>query len=393
MKTYLILYFSLFALLLFACKSTQKLTEEGNYDEAIERALDKLVGKKKKKAEVVLALENAFAKANGRDMNEINDLRKENRAANWEEIFDLANAVKKRQKSIEPLLPLVDDRGRRADFTFVKINGLLQESKGKAASYLYHSAKSSLAQARVGDKAAARIAYEQLERIERYLSPYKDRRKLMNEARGLGVSHILFKMENDAYALLSRDFERAILRMDVQDLNELWREFHTRPKSGLNYDYEIVMKLDNIDVSPESVKERSFQEEAEIEEGEQSLRDEDGNVVKDSTGNIVKVPVVKVVTANVIEVYQSKAAIVGGTLFFYNKAKQELLDTQPINAEALFENYASTYQGDRRALSRETKDRIGNRPLPFPSDEALLLDAADVLKPVIKEKIARTRFF
>ena len=349
--------------------------------------------RKKKKSDVVLSLENAFAKANGRDMNAIRSLRGENREANWEQIFDLANEVQKRQESIEPLLPLVDDRGRKADFTFVKINGLLQESKGKAAAYLYNAAKAKLAQARAGDKLAARNAYEELERIERYLSPYKDRQNLMNEARALGVSHILFKMENDGYAIMSRDFERAILGMDVQDMNELWREFHTRPKSGLTYYYEIVMKLDDIDVSPESVKERSFQEEAEIEEGEKSLRDANGNVVKDSTGNIVKVPVVKVVTADVIEVYQTKAAIVGGTLFFYDKRKQELIDQQPITAEAIFENYASTYQGDRRALSRDTKDRIGNRPLPFPSDEALLLDAADVLKPIIKEKIARTRFF
>ncbi|MEM9848596.1 MAG: hypothetical protein AAF847_11945, partial [Bacteroidota bacterium] len=347
----------LFALLIFACKSTQKLTEEGNYDEAIEKALDKLVGKKKKKADVVAALELAFAKANGRDLNEISNLRNENRSANWERIFDLANAVQQRQESITPLLPLVDDRGRKADFTFVKINKLLQESKNKAAAHLYKAAKSNLVQARSGNKVAARNAYADLDRIARYLSPYKDRQQLMNEARGLGVSHILFRMENDGYAIMSRDFERAILEMDVQDMNELWREFHTRPKTGLQYDYEIVMKLDDIDVSPESVKERSFREEAEIEDGEQSLRDADGNVVKDSTGNIIKVPVVRVVTADVIEAYQYKAAVVGGTLYFYDKNKQELMDTQAITAEAIFENYASTYQGDRRALSRDTKDR------------------------------------
>ena len=108
---------------------------------------------------------------------------------------------------------------------------------------------------------------------------------------------------------------------------------------------------------------------------------------------MIKVPVIKIVTADVIEVYQSKAAVVGGTLYFYDKRKRELMDTQPITAEAIFENYASTYQGDRRALSSDTKRRIGNRPQPFPPDEVLLLDAADVLKPIIKEKIVKMRFF
>ncbi|MEN0045617.1 MAG: hypothetical protein AAF806_01025 [Bacteroidota bacterium] len=389
-------YFSLFIislLFLSACKSTQKLTEEGNYDEAIEKALDKLIGKKKKKADVVASLENAFAKANGRDMNQITTLRGENRPENWERVFDLATDIQDRQASIEPLLPLVDDRGQRAEFKFVKINSLVQEAKGKASAYLYNFAQQELSKARVGDKVAARTAYEKLERIDKYLSNYKDRQSLMNEARTLGVSHVLFRMENDGYALLSRDFEREILSMDVQDLNELWREFHTKEKSGLQYDYEIVMKLDDIDVSPESERQREFREEKEIEEGEQSARDAEGNVLRDSTGNVIKVPVVKVVTADVIEVYQSKAAVVGGSLYFYDKRKQELMDTQPITAEAIFENYASTYQGDRRALSSDTRQRIGNRPQPFPPDEILLLDAADVLKPIIKEKITRMRFF
>lgn len=389
-------YFSLIiiGLLCFsACKSTQKLTEEGNYDEAIEKALDKLIGKKKKKADVVASLESAFAKANGRDMNQITTLRGENRPENWERIFDLAMAVQDRQRSIEPLLPLVDDRGQRAEFKFVKINSLVQEAKGKASAYLYNFGKQELEKARAGDKVAARTAFENLDRIDKYLSNYKDRQSLMNEARALGVSHILFRMENDGYALLSRDFEREILSMDVQDLNELWREFHTTEKAGLTYDYEIVMKLDDIDVSPESERQREFREEKEIEEGEQSARDADGNVLRDSTGNVIKVSVIKVITADVIEVYQSKAAVVGGNLYFYNKRKQELMDTQPIAAEAIFENYASTYQGDRRALSSDTRQRIGNRPQRFPSDAILLLDAADVLKPIIKEKIVKMRFF
>ncbi|MEL6944147.1 MAG: hypothetical protein AAFO82_15920, partial [Bacteroidota bacterium] len=323
----------------------------------------------------------------------ITSLKGENRPENWERVFDLASAIQDRQRSIEPLLPLVDDRGQRAEFKFVKINGLIQEAKGKAAAYLYNFGQEELQKARLGDKVAARTAFEKLDRIDKYLGNYKDRQNLMNEARALGVSHVLFKMENDGYALMTRDFERAILEMDVQDLNELWREFHTQEKADLNYDYEIVMKLDNIDVSPESERQREFREEKEIEEGEQSARDAEGNVLKDSTGNVIKVPVIKVVTADVIEVYQSKAAVVGGTLYFYDKRKRELMDTQPITAEAIFENYASTYQGDRRALSSDTKRRIGNRPQPFPPDEVLLLDAADVLKPIIKEKIVKMRFF
>jgi len=393
MKINNFLLISLVAIFLVNCKSTRKLTEIGNYDEAIKKSINKLAGKKKKKAETVATLELAFEKANSRDINEINTLKAANLPKNWERIFDLATAIQNRQTSVEPLLPLVDDRGKKASFKFLKINTLVQESKNKATNYLYDQGQQLLTKARRGDKTAARSAYENLDRIARYVSSYKDRLSLMSEARSLGVSHILFRMENKGFALLSRDFERAILEMDVQDMNELWREFHTRENRDIQYDYEIVMRLDDIDVSPESIREREFREEKEIEEGEKILRDQNGNVVKDSLGNVVKVPDVKIVSANIIEVYQSKSAIVGGSLYFFDKIRNELLDNQPIAAEVLFENYAATYQGDRRALSNESKNIIGNEPLPFPPDAAMLLDAADILKPIIKEKISETRFF
>ncbi|MEK7256629.1 MAG: hypothetical protein AAB316_17880, partial [Bacteroidota bacterium] len=57
----------------------------------------------------------------------------------------------------------------------------------------------------------------------------------------------------------------------------------------------------------------------------------------------------------------------------------------------IFENYAATFDGDKRALTEESKKKIGNRPLPFPTSESLVLQAADLMKPIIKEKIARSR--
>ncbi len=379
-------------LTLAACKSTKTLTEEGNYDEAIEQALRKLIGKKKKKAATVASLESAFAKANTADMRRLNDLKASGRDENWTRIYSIAKGIETRQTSIEPLLPLVDDKGYQAEFSFVRTQVILHEAKGKASNYLYTSAQSFLSKARVGDKAAAREAYEQLERIGQYYQNYKDSRSMLEEARGLGVSRILFRMENDANVIIPRDFEQEILRTDVQDLNELWREYYTRD-AGEKFDYEIVMKLQDIDVSPEAERIREYRDEKEVNDGEEALRDANGNVQKDTSGNIIKVPIKKIVTADVVETYQSKAAIVGGTLFFYDKKKRELLDTKPLSVEAIFENFSTRFRGDRRALSRESKDYLNNQLVPFPPDEVLLLDAADLLKPMIKEKIAYANFF
>ena len=56
--------------------------------------------------------------------------------------------------------------------------------------------------------------------------------------------------------------------------------------------------------------------------------------------------------------------------------------------EALFENYASkVLNGDKRALTKETKENLGNNPIPFPSNQLMLTDAARELKYKVKQII------
>jgi hypothetical protein len=74
----------------------------------------------------------------------------------------------------------------------------------------------------------------------------------------------------------------------------------------------------------------------------------------------------------------------------YDNRLRRIVDEDQLTAEAIFENYASTFRGDRRALSNDSRRRIGNRPIPFPSNEALILDAAAVLKPKLQERLANS---
>ena len=67
------------------------------------------------------------------------------------------------------------------------------------------------------------------------------------------------------------------------------------------------------------------------------------------------------------------------------------MKTIPANADAIFQNYAATFKGDREALTNETTQKIGNRPKPFPSTPDLLMLAADRLKPIVKQAIADQR--
>ncbi len=386
-----VLYVLAILLVLSACTRPEKLLERGNYEGAISASIHKLSGKKKKKVKHVKALEEAFQRATASDMREVKVLEKEDRAENWVEINRIHRRMKIRQEMIEPLLPLYANDGYKADFKFVKIEELELDSKKKAADHYYTEGKRYLSEAERGDKAAARMAFENFEDIQRYYNNYKDEAKLMKRAREIGTVYVLFKMENDSRTLLPKDFEREIKRISVRDLDSDWRTVHLNPEASFKYDYTVVMRLNSIEVSPDLVKEREYIDDKTIEEGWEYVLDAKGNVVKDTAGNDIKIPKKVLIKARVFESYQRKEAHVGGKLEFYDNIDKEIIHTEPLAVDALFENYAARYDGDKRALSEESKKKIGNQPRPFPSSEALVLQAADLLKPIVKQKIARSR--
>ena len=377
--------------ILVACGNPVKMLEKGQYDPAIYTSVKRLAGKKKKKARYVKTLEEAFEKATKKDMKEIEVLKREGREENWVEINRIVKRIKKRQRAIEPLLPLIDQHGYKASFKFVRIEDLEIEAKAKAADYYYNEGKRLLALAERGDKSAARDAYEMFQKLTYYYDRYKDEDELMQKALDLGTVYVLFDVKNHSNVLMPREFDRELRRVDLSDLQQKWRQVHSKPLQGIEYDYTVTLYITQIDVSPETVKEREYIDDKTIEEGWEYVLDENGNVRKDSAGNDIKIPKKVLIKARVFETYQHKAAVVSGTLEFTDNRLGDLIKSDLVTVEVNFENYAATFKGDERALSEESKKKLGNKPLPFPTDEMLILDAADKLKPIIKSKIRRAR--
>ncbi|MCB9331801.1 MAG: hypothetical protein H6574_12010 [Lewinellaceae bacterium] len=380
------------SLLLTACQTAQKFVESGDYDGAIAYCINKLRGKKNKKTELVRGLELAFIKAQARDLNTANALAASGRPENWERINSIHRQILARQNKIAPLLPLVSKEGYRANFEFVNISQLEAESRGKAAEYLYSRAEDLLLRADNGDRQAARDAYQLLRDLEsRYYKQYKNKDQLLQDALNLGTTHIQFEIENRSNKYLPRDFNDRILALNAADLNSQWRAFHFAPNSSMPVDYRVVFNIWQVDISPERVSERRYVDEKDIQDGWEYVLDERGNVKKDTAGNDIKKPRMICIRAEVLEIFQSKAARLTGTIEIYDAAQNNRIESRELGTEILFENYASTFQGDRRALSTDSRNRIGNSPQPFPQDERMLMQAADRLKPEIRDELRRSR--
>ena len=119
--------------------------------------------------------------------------------------------------------------------------------------------------------------------------------------------------------------------------------------------------------------------------------DSNGNVKRDSSGNDIKVPNMVNVSANVIETIQREQVNVAGSLDYIDLNSNQLMKTIPISTLFAFNHYAAVANGDKKALSEKVRELLKNRPVPFPSDKFMLLNAAHLLKKQAKTIIYQNR--
>ena len=376
----------------FSCTSIEKLVDSGQYDKAIYYATNKLSGAKVNKVEYVKGLETAFKKATEKDMTYIDKLKNEGNPESWETILSIYNIISDRQEQIRPLLPLTDENGKKANFLFVNTNDLEKEAKEQTINFLYSSAKDFLQEARSSkDRIPARKAYDALLRLKNYAGRFLDVPQLEREARELGTTKILVNVQNYSQAVFPAGLEDEILRLGFRDLDREWQKFDAYPERNREYDLGITLILSNVQVSPGAVSEKSFSEKKEIPDGFQYLLDEKGNVKKDTAGNDIKLPKNKVIEAQILEVFQSKSAGLSGRLEVMDLHTKGVRESRDINTVAIFENRAASFKGDERALTEDTKKRLGNRPAVFPTDAVLLLEAARKLRPLVISELRKIR--
>ena len=387
-NTFLLFLIGYFCLTVASCgPKVQELVDQGNYDETIRVAKKKLVGDRNKSPKFVAALETAFNKANAEDLARVRRLEGTG-APDWKRIHSIYRSIMNRAAEVKPLDPLVDKNGHYAQLNFVDVGPKMNAAAGNAAEQMYQEGERLLALGKQGDKAAAREAYETFEGIAYYRTGYKATSQLMREAEQLGMLYITVEMRNESGGYLPAGFERELFRINANEMEDRWRKFEVTKKPGRQYDYVARIIMRNIDVSPERSRERQYIDEREITDGTEYVLDANGNVAKDTLGNDITRPKQVIIRADVIEVLQTKIATVTAGFELYDIRNRRVVDQDNLTADASFENYASTFQGDRRALSSASRRNIGNRPVPFPTNEQLILDAADALKAVLTERIA-----
>jgi len=380
----ILLIFLFFSLIFEGCISSRKQIQRGNYDAAIYVSAKKLLRKPEKEKEII-NLDKAYKYAMQKDNERIVFLKKGGQPDIWEEVFSIYENMKNRQEKVR-ILP--QNVLTAIGYKFQDFDNEIIEARKKAADFLYTY---SIKLLQNNDKASARQAYDQLLRVKNYYASYKDVDTYLQKASQLGTTYILFTMKNNTGIPLPPSFETELQKISLYDLNSEWLRFETVKQDDRNYEYIILLNITLIDVSPEGLKETHYSEKKEIADGFKYVYDAHGNVMKDSLGNDIKTPKTKIINCDIIETQQHKAVTISGTLDFIDLNNSQVIKTDPISSQFFFDHLFAVAQGNWDALRPETKEKLNSRPLPFPNDFEMILNAGSIIKDISRKIISQNK--
>ncbi|SFA89527.1 hypothetical protein SAMN05660845_0849 [Flavobacterium swingsii] len=381
-------------LLIYSCgvKKTQSLLSDGDYDNAINRAVEALRTKKdaKGKQDYVYLLEEAFAKAKDRDLRNIDMLAKDANPANLEKIYNDYLQLNNRQERIRPLLPLqLLKEGRNAYFPFDNYSDQIINSKNALSKYLYDNAVKLL---KSNNKMDFRKSYDDLGYLESINPGYKDVTKLMNQAQQKGTDFVSVYTKNETNMVIPVRLQSDLLDFSTFGLNDKWTVYHSNKQKGISYDYGLIVNFRQINISPEQIKEKEFIKEKQIKDGVKALLNSQGNVVKDSLGHTIMVDNFKTIRVDIYEFRQFKSCQVTAKVDYIDFRTNQLIEAFPISSEFVFENIYSTYNGDKNACDDSYMPYFNKRAVAFPSNDQMVYDSGEDLKAKLKDIIVRNRF-
>ena len=390
MKKFLL--FTVLLSVLVSCsgrKQIEKALHSGNYNQAIQDALKKLENNKdkKRKQDYVMLLEDAYAKANERDLLNIKHLKKDGNPEHYKTIYDLYLNLNARQEAVEAVLPL-QINGRDIKIKLNDYTDAIVESREKVSDYMYDKGLDLLES---DDKYTIRQAYDVFKYIERINPNYEDTRSLLEEAHERGTEFVIVTIENQTNQIIPRRLEDDLLNFDTYGLNQFWIVYHANSNSQIDYDYAMQLQLKRINISPEELHEKQLLREKQIVDGWKYQLDDAGNVMKDSLGNDIKIDNIVNVRARYFEFNQFKSTQVIANVVYVDLKTNQVLDAFPIDSEFVFENRFATVRGDERALTNEDLNIVRNRRVPFPSNEQMVYDTGEDLKIKLKNIITSYR--
>lgn len=390
-----ILYLFLLTIVLSGCNSAKKAQQNmamGNFEQAIQIAINHLQRDQTRNRgqEQMLILEEAFEKLKFRDKKRIRFLEREKNQANIVEIYNTYQKLDQIQNQIRPLLPLYHEGlSRNINFDFVDYSSDILTSQDQLIEFYYTEANTLLSS---DEKFSARNAYENLQELEELRPNYKNTRQLINDALFMGTDFVFVDVQNQTNFVIPNQVQEALTNFNTFGLEDRWTQYHTTVEPNLDYDYELIIDFIDFVFSPDQLRERETPLKQEVVDGWKYKTDARGNFIRNDKGEKIKEDVLVEVEGVLLQSIQMKSVAVQARVIFQDVKANQKIKSFPLASEFVFENIYAQFQGDARVLNDAERMMLKNRPVPFPSNERMLIDASDDIKEKLKNIIKRNRF-
>ena len=217
---------------------------------------------------------------------------------------------------------------------------------------------------------------------------------MIYDAHQKGISRVIVQVSNQNPVKLPPQVEEDLISFDTQGLGSEWVEYHFKHLNNETvYDYEVLVKLLSILVSPDEVKDSDQIFTKKISDGFDYVLDANGNVMKDTAGNDIKIERFKEITCTLIETQQFKSVEIKGEVEITSLLEERLVQKEPFGASNTFEHSSARAVGDVGALTEEAFKKTQQEKIPFPTDVEMVMMCTETIKPAIRNAIYANRQF
>ena len=344
--------------MLTSCNTNEKLYYAKEYDKVIQRLAPEICkgNKNPKRINLVAA---SYNNANRFDYERIQGLKASGQPDVWPEIYQRYCSMKGRSEALDCFPSSVKNEILRNRIHYVPLNfdDDMMVARNKAESFLVAKANQLL---NSGSKADAEEAEKYVKQLictnqENSNLPLLQKKKLL-----LSCDHVeIVVVGKDEHPLLA-EFVDAAMAFDEGEVpeNVVCSSRWKMPRKG---DAQMLVVVNDIQITPNRLDEVTFKET------------NDGKTVK------------------VTDYSQNKSVTVSGTIKYMDCDGYRTFEkaTVPFVVKSTFKNDYTTIKGDREACSAETLSRLDSHPVPVPTDESMLLDAAKKLNDLIAAELRK----
>lgn len=337
--------------MLVACNTTKKLYEAQEYDQVIQRVAPDICDGDMN-ANRINMVAASYHKANQADHERIQALKATGQPDVWPEIYQRYCSMKGRNEALA-CFPKEVKQGM--NYVKLDLDDDLTAARNHAEAFLVAKASQLLSS---GSKTDAEEADKYIEQLERTNQENRNLPQLKKKSLLCQADRVFVAIDNDDERPLGGGFANAVLSFDEGEVpaNVMPAIRNTRMRDK---DAEVMVVISDVQVTPNRLDEVTF---------------------KETNGGK---------TVEVTDHSQNKTVTVTGTMKYYDAYGYRALAVVPFEVKSSFKNDYTTIKGDREACSAETLERLNSQPVPVPTDESMLIDAAKKLNDLIATELKK----